>query len=390
MKYFKRSNLLGVLFLVLNAFAASAQETKLTADLGGFVRFNYGASSWKDAQQSRGGDFGMDCFGITAKANYGKLYLNAEYRLYPVASGGDFLKFGYFGYQFNESSNLRLGLVPMAFGNPVVNSNSFFYSIDYFSGLEDDYDMGISYTKTWNNFQFDVAFMKNAEDLRMGNLGDANYSRFGFDVASFTNDDGSFTYRNKEVNQVNGRLIYTFKGENSSQDLGASILYGQLLNLDTQEMGNRYAWSVHYNGTFGRFNLKAEATGFDYAAKNPDGESSDIVAMASFGAAYLMASKATNYTIGLSYTLPVESKILDSFTFYNDFGVMDKANADFENSMMNVTGVIVSAGPIYTLIDWGMGKNQASIGPEWNTSFAQGDPNAKWSYRFNINMGFYF
>lgn len=369
---------------------AQSENTELKFKLGGLVRFSYNNSSWKNAQQKRGGDLGNDCVGIKAKADYGSLFLDAEYRFYSSASGGDFLKYGFMGYRFNEESTLRLGVVPVPFGNSGVNSNSFFYSVNYFIGLEDDYDAGISYSKEIDRWLFDVAFMKNAEDLSMSDLGDLNYSRFGYDVSSFSDAEGNLVYRNKETNHFNARAIYTLECANSTHELGGSFLVGQLLNLDTQKMGSRMAWAAHYNGTAGRFNLKAEVAAYNYSAKNPTGQDADVIAMAAFGAPYLVASEGVNYTIGLSYCLPVESKLFDSFTFYNDFGVMDKKVSSFENSLMNVTGVLISAGPIYTYVDYALGKNQPWLGPQWSHALAQGDTDATWHARFNVNIGFYF
>lgn len=382
----KHLKLLGIFLLSLASLKGVAQEQKLKVDMGGFLRFTYNNSSWKDAQQARGGDLGYDCFGIKANATYDKLYMALEYRFYEKASGGPFMKFGYFGYKFNEETDLKFGLVPVPFGNAEVNSNSFFYSVDYFLGLEDEYDTGLLLTKKINKLRLDFALFKNAEDLSMGNSNDAQYNRFGYDVTSFEDETGKMIYRNKEINNINARAIYSLK----NHDLGASLLYGQLFNLDTEKFGSRFAWAAHYNGNYGRFNLKAEVAGYDFQAKNPAGQSADVIAMASYGAPYLVASEAINYTISLAYRLPVKSKLFDSFTFYNDFGLMDKANVDFENTLMNDTGILIAAGPIYTYIDWAMGKNQAWFGPEWAGAFAQGNPDAKWHYRFNINFGFYF
>lgn len=384
--YFQNKKLIGILCLILICFGASAQEKKLNTDLGGLLRFNYNASSWKTAQTARGGDFGLDCFGLKAKATYDKLSLNAEYRFYGADFGGDFIRYGYVGYQFNKASDLKLGLVPVPFGNTGFNSNSFFFSMDYYYGLEADNDMGIAYTKTSKHWQLDLAFLKNAEDLTMGNLADETFSRYAYDVSSIADAEGKMILRNKEVNQLNGRAIYSA----GAHQFGASLMWGQLLNLDTEEMGSRYAVAAHYNGSFGRFNLKASINHYAYDAKNPDGQSSDVIAMAAYGAPYFVASESTNFTAGLSYTLPLESDLFDSMTFYNDFGMMNKAHEDFSNSLMNVTGIMLAAGPIYTYIDWAMGKNQAWLGGDWNSAFAQGNANADWCHRLNVNVGFYF
>ncbi len=393
MKYRAFLLILMSLLTLLSTKAKAETETddpQLKLDLGGMLRLVYNSSSWKDAQQARGGDFAIDCFGITAKASYDKLYLDFDYRFNSIDFGGYFLRYGYFGYDFNQSSNLKLGLVPIPFGNADFNSNSFFFSLNYYYGLEADNDMGIAYTKKLDNWQFDMAFMKNAEDLNMSDKGDETYSRYAYDVASISDDEGNMIYRNKEINQLNARAIYAFGNGKLKSRLGASVMYGALLNLDTEKLGSRSAWALHYDADLGRFNFKAEMLQFKYAAQNPEGQDNRVTAMAAYGSAYLVASEATNYTVSLSYCLPIKSQLVNSITVYNDFGIANKKESSFSNSLMNVTGMVISAGPIYMYMDWAMGKNQAWFGNDWENALAQGSTNASWNYRFNINLGFYF
>ncbi len=112
--------------------------------------------------------------------------------------------------------------------------------------------------------------------------------------------------------------------------------------------------------------------------------------MAAYGAPYLVASKATLYTVSAGYDVGVEWGPISNIKFYNDFGYMDKSEKNFEDSFMNVTGALVSAGNVYTYIDFAAGKDQPWLGPNWTNGLAKGDSNAKWHYRFNINLGYYF
>ncbi len=385
-----RIKLLAISILILSTLKVSAQENKLKVDLGGMLRFAYNSSSWKNTQQARGGDFAIDCLGLTARADYDNLYLNFDYRFNSKDFGGAFLRYGYFGYKFNENNDLKLGLVPVAFGNSDFNSNNFFFSINYYSGFEADNDMGISYTKTIGNLKLDMAFMKNGEDLNMSNKADETYDRYAYDVTSILDENENAIYRNKEINQLNTRVIYSFTSNQLKSNIGASVMYGKLFNIDTEKLGYRYAWAIHYNADFGNFNFKAQAVSFKYNAKNPNYQNNNIIAMAAYGNPYFVASQSVNYTASLAYKAIVKSSIFNSFTFYNDFGIMDKKDSNFENTIMNVTGVMILAGPVYTYIDWAMGKNHAWLGPDWTNAFAQGNSTAKWNYRFNVNIGFYF
>ena len=62
----------------------------------------------------------------------------------------------------------------------------------------------------------------------------------------------------------------------------------------------------------------------------------------------------------------------------------DKSGDLKEDTVMNVTGVMVTSGNLYTLIDFASGKNQPFLGGS-----LAGDSD-KTNSRFNINFGFYF
>jgi hypothetical protein len=55
--------------------------------------------------------------------------------------------------------------------------------------------------------------------------------------------------------------------------------------------------------------------------------------------------------------------------------------------------MLITAGSIYTYVDYAMGQNNAWLGPfstTWNDGLAAGQADAEWHKRFNINIGYYF
>lgn len=376
---------LGICFL-MSTISVHAQEKPLV-EIGGALRFNYNYSSWKEAQKKRGGDLGFDVFRLNAKAKYKGLKLNAEYRFYSEAFGGAMLKQGWIAYDFNENDELQFGLTQVPFGITKYNSNSWFFSLNYYVGLEDDHDMGLKYTHQGEKWDYNLAFFKNAEDFGGNDMSDSRYS---YDVGSISNSDGNLILRNKEVNQLNGDLSYKINNTNAKHRLGVSAQYGGLYNIDTEEIGNHYALAAYYELKAGKFGVKAQIANYKYSPENPDGERDDVVAMTAYGAPYLVAAEASIYTLGLSYSIPLEWGPVSSVVIYNDFGYMDKAESNFENSMMNVTGAQFTAGNIYTYVDCAAGKNQPWLGSEWTNALAAGTVDADWEMRFNINIGYYF
>lgn len=355
-----------------------AQESP-EVDIGGALRFNYNLSSWKPEQKTRGGDFGYDMFRINANAAYKGIYLNAEYRLYSDGFGGGMLKQGWFGYRFNENNELQVGLSQVPFGIQQYNSNNWFFNLTYYVGLEDDHDMGIKYIHTGEKTEYQLAFFKNAEELRFGNDSEISHSRYSYDVAG----------RNKEINQFNGKFIYKFGG-NVLQRIGFSAQYGSLYNLDTEEKGDHYGLAVHYEASYEKWNLKAEAMNIGHNPENAGSTSDDSILMAAYGAAYEVAADFNIYTLTLSRNVAVDWGPVSALQFYNDFGYMQKQEDDFEDSYMNVTGLLVTAGNIYTYIDYAAGYNHSWLGGNYVDDFSRGSPDAKWEARFNINIGYYF
>ena len=388
-----RKRIIGILLLTSASLYAQEKpaEDKPQLQVGGALRFNYNLSSWKDGQQKRGGDFGYDVFRINAKAKYKGVKLNAEYRLYSTGFGGGMLKQGWFAYDFNAQDEIQLGLTQVPFGITQYNSHNWFFSLNYYVGLEDDHDMGLKFKHRGEKWDYDIAFFKNAEELNFGSNSDISASRYSYDVSSTDYDgDGAFDFRNKEVNQINGKLAYKTGSDHVKHKIGGSLQYGGLYNLDTEEMGSHYAVVAHYELVAGNFDLKAQVSNYKYSPENPEGESDDLIAMAAYGAPYLTAAEATIYTLGVAYSIPVEWGPVSNLQVYNDFGYMKKSVESFEDSYMNVTGVLVTAGQIYTYIDLAAGKDQPWLGPVWTEALAQGTPGAKWETRFNINFGYYF
>jgi hypothetical protein len=370
----------------LMAMAQAEQKEKPRVDIGGALRFNYNLSSWKEGQQKRGGDFGYDLFRINAKASYKGVKLNAEYRLYSAGFGGGMLKQGWVGYDFDKGDNLQIGLTQVPFGITQYNSHNWFFSINYYYGLEDDHDMGIKYTHSDEKWKYAIAFFKNAEELNFGSTSDVSNSRYSYDIGSLTDT----TYRNKEVNQFNGKLIRILSTGSVNHEIGISAEYGGIFNLDTKGMGSHYAFAGHYEMNAGNLNLKLQVSHFKYDTKNPDGQNNDVLAMTAYGYPYLVAAEATTYTLGIAYSVPVKWGPISSLQFYDDFGLMDKTKTNFEDSYMNVLGCLVTAGQVYTYIDLAQGKNQPWIGPVWTDALGTGTPDEKWETRFNINIGYYF
>ncbi|WP_370866495.1 hypothetical protein [Salinimicrobium profundisediminis] len=369
------------LFFLWGCFFSNLVQAQESPEvkIGGALRFNYNLSSWKPEQKSRGGDFGYDMFRINAVAAYRGIYVNAEFRHYSEAFGGGMLKQGWFGYRFNEAEELQVGLTQVPLGIQQYNSHNWFFNLGYYMGLEDDHDMGIKYMNLGEKWEYQIAYFKNAEELNFGDASVVSPSRYSYDVAG----------NNKEVHQGNIKLLYKW-GDSLKSRLGVSAQYGGLYNINTKRKGDHYALAAHYEADFKQWNLKTEAMLVSHNPNNAEGVSREIITMAAYGAPYEVASDFNLYTLAIARDVPVSWGPVSNLQFYNDFGYMQKKPASFEDSFMNVTGVLISAGNLYTYVDYAAGYNHSWLGGNFVNDFAAGNPDAKWEARFNINFGYYF
>jgi len=376
----KPSTLFKIFFTLLIPFGCFGQENeKPQLQLGGAFRVNYVYSSWKEEQKTKGGELGYDMFRINAKASYKNIFLNAEYRFYSDAFGGSFLKQGWVGYRFNERNELHAGLVYVPFGIKQYNSHNWFFNITYYVGLEDDHDMGLKYVHTDDTWEYAFAFLKNAEELNFGGDVENSSSRYSYDVVG----------RNKETNQFNGKVVRKL-GNRAAHRIGFSGQYGSLYNIDTDKNGSHYALALHYEVDWENWNLKTEAITVSHAPKNAPGESDKTIMMGAYGTPYAIASDFNMYTAAISKKFEVNWGPISQIELYNDFGYMQKKEQEFTDSFQNVTGVLVTAGSVYTYIDYAAGYNHSWLGGNFVDDFAVGNPDAKWEARFNINVGYYF
>lgn len=353
-----------------------SRPDKPVLKIGGALRFNYNLSSWKKEQVKRGGDFGLDMFRINADVAYKKLDFHAEYRFYAKDFGGSFLKEGYVSYLFNDSTHMDIGLVQNPFGNTTYNSHNWFFNLPYYVGFEDKFSMGVNFHQRRNRWIYDIAFFKNAMELNFGDKSGTDPSRYSYDVAG----------RNKEVNQGNIKTEYLIAED---KKIGISGMIGGVYNIPTGRMGARWAAALHTDLRFGKLNVKLQSMYYQYNLSDSS-QYKNIVQLAAYGSSYDVARKAYLHTASFAYTQPVKLGPVKSLVFYENYSYMNKPQAGFKDTQMNVLGCMINAGNLVTYVDWAAGKNQPWLGPDWQNGLSAGNPDSKWSSRFNINIGYYF
>ena len=385
---------------------AQSDEDESSLHVGGAVRYNMLLTSYESDIDANSSQFTWDTWRINVLYdNPGGIGLNFEYRFYPTF-GTHFIKQGWLEYDFTENTQGQLGVTQVPFGNLQYNSNNWWFSLPYYVGLEDDHDMGIKFTRTSENWQWDFAYFFQPEPEGPSFGGESNFGvggagRYSYDV--IPEGEASLTERN----QFNIRGAYQL----DNGEFGASLQYGQLYNTASDEFNGRYAAAVHADLNFGNFNVKPQFLFYGYDAFNDDGEEISTVFMGAYATPYEVSTEAWIATLGLSYSYDVDWGPITNINFYNDFSYMENTIGEgetllasgetldlqnnFESTIQNITGFLVSAGPVFTYFDIAQGVNQpwltdnfgVGVGPG-HEDLGIGDP--EYNIRFNINIGFYF
>lgn len=361
--------------IALSGSAAFAAEQEDGINVGGAVRVNYGYKDYDEASKDKGGDLTFDMAAIKFDGKKGDWGLAAEYRF---TSNTNYIKYGYGIYNIDPDWQLQFGINKVPFGNRDFISNSWWFGLPYYLGFEDDHDVGIKAIYEKNGWHTDLAFYKNAE------YGPTENKRYSTDL--YTGTINGTEYNNEETNQFNVRQTYTAEHEGGQTTIGGSVQYGQIYNSKTGNNGDRYAVAMHLDSSYKSWNLQVQAMQYEYDAA--DAEDPNKIGVSVVSWQYEIASKGQAYNVNIAKTFTTD---WGSVKCYNDFGLMtpDVDDDNYDNSIQNVTGCAISAGPTYTMLDFVMGKNM-TFSTANNDHVGLPEMGNDWDKRVNINFGYYF
>ena len=160
--------------------AAKPEQQSSGIKVGGAIRANYGINSYDDDNEDRGGDFDFDIFRLNVSGEINDISVNGEVRFYDYMT---VVKYAYLGYEFIDGWEGQAGITAIPFGNGPYNSHSYFFSTNYYVGLEDDFDLGVvAKCKLKDNWTLDLGFFKNDELGGVdGSASDKNH-RYSYDI----------------------------------------------------------------------------------------------------------------------------------------------------------------------------------------------------------------
>mgnify|MGYP006279907057 CR=1 FL=1 len=376
--------------------------------IGGAIRANYtiGDYSPKLDRPSRndedGGTFALDTFRINLDYSQGPWVGKAEYRFYPGYGtnnhdGYHFLHTGWFGYNFEDDSQVQVGVNRVPFGpGPYGVSQSWMFDQHYYVGLSDDMDLGIKYVKPCGNMTLDLAYYVQDEGSYYGENFSDDSARYSYDVV----DETGSGY--EEEHQFNVRAIWSVGTEAMPTDVGFSAQYGMLESNGAQDDGDHYAGSAHMVNKWDNWTLASQLTYYEYDVDDaqPLG-TDDLVQFGAYDFPTLVAAEAWIPAISLSYYYETPNlPWLDYVIPYAEYSSIVKSDSDFNNSEMFVLGAAWGRGGWYIYTDLALSDgndfvgNEAGYGanpaPGFSSNRFGANPTDEWEYRFNINFGYYF
>lgn len=376
------------------AQATYEEESKKKIDVGGALRFQLTRRGRDNNDRATVGEIDLDTVRLNFDGEISDILFSGEYRFY---SGARFIHHGWIGYDFTDQWQGRLGIQQVPFGITPYASHSFFFSSNYYLGLEDDYDTGLNaiYSNGAHNLQ--LAFFKN--DEYSGGNGFERYSYDPLNVARVNPDSTVDQESIEEANTLNLRYAYTFgKDTDAASEVGISTQGGRIYNSTNDRTGNHWAAATHLNGNYGPWNMMLQLTRYEINPKVSEGFDDAIIGSGAYGFEYTLPAQAWTYLANVAFTQPVSFGPITELKYYDDFTYVDKDDGRFGETIHNVTGVSISAGALFTYVDFVLAKNQpfstpyVSTGGFGGTQFTDlGSPSADdWVTRFNINFGYYF
>lgn len=358
----------------------SRSEDEDGISFGGAVRFQYVYADYDEGQKNRGGDLDFDIFRINVDGQINDVILSAEYRFFEYMEA---LRHAYFGYNFTDEWQGQVGVVIQPFGIMPYNSHNYFFNSTFYVGLEDNPGSGVKFLRRTDNWDLDLAFILN--DEQGGSTGSVrsradtyNYNIVGIRLpGEGIYDDPTFTA--SENNTMLARIAHKWQFADSKFELGFSGKYGDV-DDGTSSVGEQRTWGVHGVYETGPWEFHGQYASYDYDL-DIENEGIMVGAYAYFDT---IPTSADVITGNVAYNQPVDWGPISALQFYNNHSVITNKRGYDEDTWMNVLGMAVAAGGVYTYIDLVTAQNQPFIGGS-----VAGESNST-NTRFNINFGYYF
>lgn len=371
------------------AAAAKPPKPKLQVSFAGGIALSAAFVDWpRTASGAHNGDLRFSVLRIGARANYGPLRLEFEYRIYPFYQ---FLRNAVIAYDVRPNLSVDIGVSRAPFGLLPFASNSWFFGLPYYLGLEDDADFGMRVHYQPGGWDFWLAFYKNSEGSYFGHSRDS--ARFSYDVVQTTQEElagsGITAARNdRETNTGVARVAYNIHSGDFNMELGGSGRVGTLESLSSHARSVYWACAPHVRASYRWFELGLEGIAYEFSPHVSAGDDRRLVAMGAFDAPYAVASRGQLLIANLAFTHELDWGPIELVRVYADTGQLWKSANGLRTTRQLVLGAYWLAGPVHLSIDAALGKHHPWVGPDYAAALGAGGASSSWHRWINVNLGF--
>lgn len=356
-------------------------ESEDGISLGGAVRFQYIYRDWDDGNEDRGGDIEFDIFRLDLDGQMGDVILSAQYRWFEYMEA---LRHAWVGYNFSDEWQGQIGMVIQPFGVMPYNSHNYFFNSTFYMGMEDNPGAGVRFLRRTDDWDLDFAFIKNDELGGVSGSVRSKADRYNYNVVGIRQEgEGTFEEPNLLAGEHNTFMTRIARKWHFADDrmleLGFSGQYGDFHD-GVNSIGDRENWGFHAVYETGPWEFHGQYATYDY---DIDVENEGVI-VGAYAYYDTIPTSADIYTGNVAYNMPVSIGPISHLQFYNNYSLITNKRGFEDDTYMNVTGVAVSAGGLYTYIDFVTAKNQPFIGG------SVGEDGGGTNHRFNINFGYYF
>jgi hypothetical protein len=369
---------------------SGSEKPKLQVAFAGGIALSVAFIDWArpTALRTRDGDLRFSVLRLGARASYGPLRLDFEYRIYPFYQ---FLRHAVVAYDFTEQLSVDIGVSRVPFGLLPFASNSWFFGLPYYAGLEDDADFGLRVHYQVSGWDLWLAFYKNTEGSYLGSSRDS--ARFSYDVVQASQEElagsGIRAERNdRETNMGVARVAYNLKQGDFSMELGGSARVGMLQDLASDKSSVHWAFAPHARLTYRWFELTLEEIEYRFAPHVQQGDDRRLVVMGAFDYPYAVARRGHLLVTNLAFRHEVAWGPVELVSVYVDCGQLFKSARSFKTSRQLVVGAYLLAGPVHFSLDLGLGQHHPWIGPDYSAGLGAGGASSRWYRWVNANIGF--
>jgi len=352
-------------------------------DLSGWLWFNYSIQPWRDTALAKYGNFEFNQLQLTGRANWGGFSMRFEIRFFSFMF---ILRQGWLQYAWKDNA-IQVGHLNVPWGRHLFSSHSWWFTLGWYSTVEDDYDYGVRYIKDTDRYRLDVGYYFR--------------DQVGFFDPSWRWDSDLTPLgeqQNREVSSAAVRGVYKLPHrEGLRSEFGAVVQAGLLPNVATGDMGYRWLAQVMYNGSYKGWIPLVQATRHEFRPKNPaeiDGVpvNDNVVRVSQFAGYRDVAAKYWLCNFNLAKEIPFQRKFFNALVPYVEYSMFLKDAAELPDSHLITVGLQVHLGPVWLWLDVLTGKNATYLNDSLaNSGLATGSNRAgRWENQTNLQIQYYF